>query len=428
MTDISEVLNCSNFMKSSALTFAIKPGLKQRLLAAACSFALKSSVAVAVCFCTAALVLGQGEDAPSIELINTKLDELQNLSYPTREEASDFLTAHPKQTIPLIMARLNADKPPSEAAEPEGVMRMLTLLSSWAVDPTTEVGRDAVHALEKLSEGTSTVTAIRAQNLLLELMLNYSETVERQLRDSGVIIEYVAVQVLTAQGLPQKILRIDENYHGSPEDLEIIRWLVGIKLINARGASINGPILKQLVKMPELEVLQLREVPLNQEELDAIRTIRNLKTLELLYCNLPSDSVFTLAELPITHSLRLFGSSLSSESVADLKEQLEGVEFIFGRGGFLGIKTNGDSNIIREIVKNGAADLAGLRTEDQIVSINKVPIAKFSEIRIELAKYAPTDKISVDILRRVPQTNQDGFQSWGIVPMNVEVALGMQDL
>jgi hypothetical protein len=370
----------------------------------------------------------QDNSAALIDQINVKLDELHDASYAKREDATDFLGLHPQESIPLILKRLGTDQPLTDNPLPEASLRMLRLLSNWATDPTSENGRNAVTGLQKLSEGTSTVAAIRAQNLLAELTLNYSNIVEVQLRSTGVYIGNASVQVVTTQERGRKILRIDDDFHGNADDLEGIRWLVDVDLIHARGKSITGPILKRLVTLPNLRVLQLRDVSLTPEDLEPLRNLRNLESLEIIYSPLPDSAVSLLAELPVSHSLRLFGTGLSEEAVADLSEQLEGVEFIFGRGGFLGIATIGvNSNIIRNVVKDGGAERAGLRPEDQITAINRVPIVNFDGIRRELSKYAPNENVHIDFERRILQTNEDGPPTWAMIPMNVDVTLGLQE-
>ena len=56
-----------------------------------------------------------------------------------------------------------------------------------------------------------------------------------------------------------------------------------------------------------------------------------------------------------------------------------------------------------------------------------MPIVNFDGIRRELSKYAPNENVHIDFERRILQTNEDGPPTWAMIPMNVDVTLGLQE-
>ncbi|MCB0735252.1 MAG: Do family serine endopeptidase [Flavobacteriales bacterium] len=55
---------------------------------------------------------------------------------------------------------------------------------------------------------------------------------------------------------------------------------------------------------------------------------------------------------------------------------------------------------VPEVIEDGAAEKAGLKDEDVILSINSVEVNKASELQEQISKYHPGDKISIKIKRK----------------------------
>ncbi len=54
---------------------------------------------------------------------------------------------------------------------------------------------------------------------------------------------------------------------------------------------------------------------------------------------------------------------------------------------------------IAEVIKGGAADKAGLKESDVLISVNGVPVNSAPAVQEQISRYRPKDKISVEIIR-----------------------------
>ncbi len=369
-------------------------------------------------------------DGIDAQVINTMLDSLNDAIYAQREDATAFLEKHPIETIPLIEQRMsivpsNVD---GKLPEPEASLRMLRLLSSWAKHPDQSPGSEAFKALERLARGTSTVTAIRAQNLLTDITLEHSVEVTKHLQQQGIFIGHDSVQVVTTENRNRYLLRLDDQYRGSMNELKSLRWLVDIDMVHARGKIIDSEVLSYITSMPNLRVLQIRDTTLTVADIELLSNLRDLEILELLYTKIEPEALELIAELPISHSLRLFGTGFSPEELNALNEKLDGIDFVHGRGGFLGIMSDGvDSNVVRNVVPGSGAALADLRSGDRINSVNGVKVERFEEIRAELAKFAAGEAIEIELERPTFHMKDSGQQEIIWQTIEAKVTLGAQE-
>ncbi len=373
----------------------------------------------------------QSEEEPiGSTQVRKLIQQLGDTSYATRESAMDELRQYPTEAIPIIVDALthSGKEGPAKSPSAESSMRMLRLLASWANDPEKSPGPEAFVGLEKLATGTSTVSAIRAHNLLTEITLDYSRTVTQRLLASGARLGKDPVQVVTTPTYDVYLLRLDDSYRGPSKDLKCLRWLVDVEMVHARGASITSEVLKEIVQIPNLKILQLRETKLSVEDIEMISGLRELEVLEFIYTELDPASLEIIPELPVSRSMRLFGTGLDPVALEAMAEKLEGIEFVHGRGGFLGIMSQSqDSNVIGDVVEGSGAALADLRPEDRIIQINGTPITRFDELRQELSKYSATETVTVQFERPEQHVDETGRRYVVWQAMETKVKLGMQD-
>lgn len=86
----------------------------------------------------------------------------------------------------------------------------------------------------------------------------------------------------------------------------------------------------------------------------------------------------------------------------------------------LGIEDNGDGVYVMDVVKDGAAQAAGLRKGDIITGINNVPVSSGAEMVGQIATYRPGDKITITYKRNgktytVPVTLRNSTGTMDIV-------------
>jgi S1-C subfamily serine protease len=65
----------------------------------------------------------------------------------------------------------------------------------------------------------------------------------------------------------------------------------------------------------------------------------------------------------------------------------------------LGITSEPSSLVIRDVISDGPAYQAGIRSLDKLLKIDNVPISNFDELRRELAKSASDESVQVEFER-----------------------------
>ncbi len=371
-------------------------------------------------------VANADEQLVESEAIETLLVLLGDKSYSNREEAFSKLQQNALAAIPLIEQRLTTGMNFEQAIAPEAALRMVRLLSEWSSEPETSPGREALEALRRVATVGSTLTSARAQNTLSDLTIRQSVTATNRLRQLGVFIDNERVQIVTAQ-LPHYLMKLDDSYRGTSAELSQLRWLIEVEMVRLTGVVVDHVVLENVVALPNLKILQLRDVNLSVEDFELLTGVRKLETLEILYSPIDSSFVPILSELPVTSNLRLFGTKLTDADIEMLSENLDGVEIIHGKGGFLGISSESiNSTVVGQVTPGGGAAVAGIRSGDKLTSIQGVPIFQFEDLRRELGKFPVGEDIKVVLERPVFEQNPGNFQPLQIITKEVTVKLGQQ--
>jgi C-terminal processing protease CtpA/Prc len=225
-------------------------------------------------------------------------------------------------------------------------------------------------------------------------------------------------------------LVIDQRFTGTASDLELLPWLFDVQFVKLEGPAITREVLALVAKMPKLNSLQIIETSLQSADIECLTDAPDLELLEILYTPIDDSSIDILERLPVFGDLQLFGTRLTAKGAIEVVDRIDTANVFVGRGGFLGITCEPSSLIIREVIPDGPAQLAGIRTLDKLVSVDGVAISNFEELRRELAKSASGEKVMVEYerpmvsFRRDPTSDAPGTRQVEYTPFRVEVTLG----
>jgi hypothetical protein len=149
------------------------------------------------------------------------------------------------------------------------------------------------------------------------------------------------------------------------------------------------------------------------EGLKHLVDIRGVPIVTIVGTDVTTDGLAQLAKAESLQGLRLYGTRLKEADLAKLKTQLEGVEFDYRRGGFLGVigRTDNNAAIVQSVQPNSAAAAADLRPNDRISKFNGTPVANFAALTAEIAKHVPGDEVTLELDR-------------GAGPIEVKLRLG----
>jgi len=362
---------------------------------------------------------------PNEAQIRAWITELSSENYASRESANRKISRHLAAALPLVIE--SAESTVDSGAEP-----LLQFLGFVASDGFSEQGEKAYACLERISRDRMTHRAVVAQRILENIAVQMRDMALDRLGQAGISCENRYLSVLTRTIEVRNALVIDGRFTGKPQDLELLKWLFDVQFVKLEGSLITKGVLEQVSRMPRLNSLQIIDTTLQGSDLLCLLSAPDLKLLEILYTPIDDSSISILEQLPVFGDMQLFGTRLSNQGAKDLIARVDSANVFVGKGGFLGIVCEPSSLIIREVVLNGPAERAGIRTLDKLLKVDGVSISNFDELRRELAKSADGEKVLVEFERPVitfrrgenRNNGPDGPRLDAYSPMKVEVTLG----
>ncbi|MCY2983541.1 MAG: PDZ domain-containing protein [Planctomycetota bacterium] len=344
--------------------------------------------------CHTQLCLSQNDVSDSFKKeVKSWIEDLGSDNYSTRQVAALRLSKCKEDAIPFLTEA-------ASVATGEKSDRLFQFLSSVASDPYSDSGKRAFDSLNELAASRTTGKAIRAEKILRVIGAEQREAAVRLLDTLKVSLRDRELQVMSSRVYEKQPLVIDRKFTGTGDDLACLKWLTDVEFARLEGTQISRQVLKHVIALPHLRKLQLIETNLTVEDLVILKDAPDLDLLEFVYSPIGDESVDLLLKLPVWGNLYLFGTKLSSSGQQSLKSQLDGIELFISRGGFLGVQANGNSAVINEVVRGGAAEAAGLRKNDRMLSVNGVPIQLFDDLRKQLAKFADGESVVIEIERK----------------------------
>ncbi len=357
-------------------------------------------------------------ESPTEEQIDRWIHHLESDSYASRQLAIQLLQPHPTLALPAVERAI-------ESLEEDAANRLIRLLGRWSTNPDEGYGALAYDALNRVAEGGVSARSSIAMGVIEAIRMTQSSRATDYLSHLSAFIG-LEPDKLFAMNMRYEmlyVLRINEAFRGTIEDLDCVRWLSDVRVVRLIGPRIDRECLEQIVKIPNLRTLQIRNTSITSEDLKALYSLDRLEGLEILYTPIDDTSIEILGNLPLWGRLRLFGTRMSADGAEKLTKQLEGADVTFGLGGFLGIGSSLDGLVINQITPGSGAEQAGLRVEDRILTIQGKKIERFVELRAELAKYPPGAVVKVEFERK---DSIDGLEGRKSTIATVDVMLGEQ--
>jgi hypothetical protein len=355
---------------------------------------------------------------PNADSIREQIERLSDPSYRTRQMARTFLEENPLASLAVI------DDSILEVETVVG-LQLVDLLSGLAVHSDFQVSGAATEILARIASGATSIGRSSANSLRAIADLQEEKAVEI-LTNQGA---YIGPQNFSINGRLDRSggplsLRIDDSFWGTDRDLEWIRFLKSVQVVYLRGPKITPIAFQALSQLKQVRAVRLRSVEITPQQLLLLQELGSLEHLGLSYMEVDDSFIPTVLQLPINQSIRLYGTRVSELGEKQLNEALDGIEIFRGAGGFLGISSISRQAQVDQVTPGSAAAQAGVVPGDIIVSINKIRIATFDELRIELGKYRVGDTIDI-VLRRPVQDRFRQTLDW--VEMLVQAKLQEED-
>lgn len=328
--------------------------------------------------------------------VQTQIDNLSDPSFRARQLARWRLTTRPLAAIEQIEKSILT-------LDHNAASQLIDLLSSMAIHSDVAVSVNAQSTLKKLANDVSS-TGRLANNTLLAI---------------ADLQEEKAIEILTGHGAyvgPQRFgvngrirgenllsLSINEQFDGDSNVIQWIRFLKSVESVYLEGPQIDTRFFQALSELSNLKVLKLKHVSMQRNDLKSFSSMMKLEHLGLNYVQIDDSYIPELLQLPVTQTLRLYGTKITDIGAEKLTKQLDGIEIFVGRGGFLGIGTRSPLNtIVGTVTPDSAATEAGIRTNDEILKIDGKEVSTFDEIRSELGNFEAGEEVAILIRRFGP--------------------------
>lgn len=345
-------------------------------------------------------------DGITAEVILSWIEDLRSESYSTRETASRKISRHLSESLPALIHAAESDL----GDDSDSILQFLGFVGQDAI---SDDGKLAFECLKRIASERTTHRALVAQKVLESISIQMRDQAMERLRRTGITCENRYLSVLTRMKEINNALVIDQRFNGTASDLELLPWLFDVSFVKLEGPNIRRDVLALVAKMPKLNSLQIIETELTSADLECLKDAPDLELLEILYTPIDDAGIAMLEQIPIFGDLQLFGTQLSARGAKEVVDRIDTANVFVGRGGFLGITCEPSSLLIREVIPDGPAYNAGIRTLDKLLKIDDVAISNFDELRRELAKSAAGEKVMVEFerplmsLRRIGNPGRD---------------------
>lgn len=324
-----------------------------------------------------------------------QIHRLDHSSYRTRQVARALLEENPHPTLQVIPDVIN------QVDTVIGI-QLVEILSGLALHTDLQVSSLATGTLNSLTAEATSIGRM-ATNSLSALADLQEQKAYEILTNQGA---YIGPQNFSINGRLDRTsdalaLRIDDQFWGSPEDFEWIRYLKSVKIVYLRGDKIGPQALEAVSQLKNVKAIRLRSIQLTKEQLLLFQELDALEHLGLSYMQVDDSFIPNLLQLPISQSIRLYGTQVSLQGEMELVKHFDGLEVFRGSGGFLGVTSISRQPRVEVVTPDSAAGRAGILQNDLILAINDVPIDTFDQLRNELGKYTVGETVRLRLERNI---------------------------
>lgn len=344
-----------------------------------------------IAFCSTQAVSAQtpADDRLGGRPIEYWLEQLDSDHFSRRQAATHQLNRFGQDAVlPLVEI--------AKSGRLESTQRALGVLQQLAVNQSPDDESGAWAALAQLVEQGGGSASIGAKAALNEIRRDRQSQALTRLVAAGVQIGFRDF-VIDSRSIHAEVLVIDKSWKGDPEVLRWLRWVNYVENAVIEGDSVREEVLRQVVRMPALRTIVMREATIRDDIFGPLSTLSRIDQLEFRYITLTVNDAEKLAKLPLRVSLSLMGTGLPVDGAQLLRTALPGIKLAYKQGGFLGVICNQFSQRCQvDNVKPGSsAATAGIQPGDVVIQIGDAKINSFDDLQIQVGSHYAGDEIDI---------------------------------
>ena len=367
-----------------------------------------------IAFCTMVLILcvlpnsdqqvliaqnaGKGERAKQSsndeqELIEKYLRNLDSPDFSQRQEAMIELASLGGVVIDPLSTR-------TQTSSVEFQNRAMSVLHRLAVVSEMATSTKAIDAIRDLADSDSRSVAARAAKALDELKPLILERLVEKL--SGKNVAFYRDPYLSRTGeMPVTGIAFGPQWDCNEKDLADIASFTNLRAVTIDNAKFSNEHFEVLKKIERLQKIAVRQAEIDNRALENISSLSNLQRLDIYYCDINDGGIEHLIKCKNLASLKLIGTSVSDKGAQKIQTgRLE--EFLdYRKGGYLGVRYNRGSEtaLLTAIEPNSAAEKAGLKENDTIISYNGNKIDKPEDLSKFISPASIKDEAKIVVKR-----------------------------
>lgn len=348
-------------------------------------------------------VATEPNDDPSEAQILRWIEQLGDASYGKREWASDQLYRHADAAFPIIEKAI-------VTAEGESFTRMLQVVCDLIRSSNSPRKTQASALIKKIASQATGNKGLQVARIHEAVRLQISQRAWDRIQrlSPETRMSFPSLSRLLQVTDP---LDLNEGFQGTAEDLQELDHIDWIRFARLEGSKITPEVLKAVLKLPNLNHLQIVDAKLTTEDLLVIKDGPELDILELSYVPVGDELIPHLQEFPVTQTLWIFGTNMTLDGGKQALAQLSDIELFVSRGAYLGVQSQANSLVVDRVIENSAAAKAGIRYRDQILKVNNTELKNFEDLRRELRNFAPGETAEIEFKRLVPSKRIPSKQS-----------------
>ncbi|MDX1930343.1 MAG: PDZ domain-containing protein [Pirellulaceae bacterium] len=341
--------------------------------------------------------------------LTSQLELLDRPEFRARELAAFRLEQYPDDAIKLI-----AKSAPLSSLN--SASQQISLLDRFLSHPDTRIKTKAYDTLKEFSLTKTTALASLAASSVKAIEDDFEQKAYEILTNAGADIGYLDINI-NGSKLNRSDLGVELStgkFTGDASTLTWIRYLKSVKVVSLEGEFASAQVLALVAQMAGVKKILLRgtyvrpgyySTKLKPSDLLVLKDLPEIQHFEVKYMSIDDSFVPVLCQLPLTESLRLFGTAISEQGKFEIAQRLDGLEIYRGGGGFLGIGSAPIGPVkVTQVTADSAAENAGIQEDDIILEIDGTPIKNFAGLRATLANYGPNELIVIKLKRLNPRT------------------------
>ncbi len=268
------------------------------------------------------------------------------------------------------------------------------------------LGLAALHAVAKTSQNGSLESSTRAINILL----SWSESSDRSIR-------VAALEKLIALPNRPKESKIAAELLASAREEEALAAIVALGGYHTLYLKPNLGNRQQL----QAQIVIGAKWKGGAEGLKHLAAVRRATTIGFHYAPIDDTAIEPLLELNRTLRFEFYGTrEVSAAAIAKLEQRFPNRVVVRG-GARLGISGELGSGKVTAVLKNSAAEKAGLQRDDVITELDGKKIEDFTGLIARIAEHEPGDSAVLTILRnKNPLQITVKFDHWGLDQSQLE--------